>query len=797
MHQKERTSRTMDLRLFAYIEKLKNENEFLVRHHRQCSLGDRHFTQPNYVQEGFTHDREAVLTVRPPSQSHPHHPPDLSYPPLLQLPLPHPPQLPLPHPPQLPLPHPPQLPLPHPPQLPLPHPPQLPLPHPPQLPHPIPSKSPDSLQPTRHPKSIRRPKKKLWEKYGDDLRWHEGDNQARMVEDNQVRIVEDNQVQVVEDSQVRIVEDNQVQVVEDNQVRIVEDNQVQVVEDSQVRIVEDNQARNNEDFGNNDGGLNERIKLILRGISLADAQDPLETLRQCSKELGNTKPQNPLELIKNYSIISNHTKRLAERARKVHAFQELIFVSACEVLLKNGYKLEVIDELMKLCISDSSTKNLERLRGGARWFCSLVSSRNAAWEHRITEHLFNCALSVSQYSILYSNAKKSTPYVLKHLEGIPATGGQDDVVDAERVNNFTGPTAGGQDVNGQAQVRRNEASDAAGGIHDSELSSDFIYMCMPIFVQAVLGKRFSLLNISKALTFGEHYHTIEMEDRNPYITKKMEWLFDKYVSIRDEASPEPRKGKRKRTRNDSSLKGKSKGFRQAVHRESSAREPLASIEPICNNAIPFANQHEMEGGDSHHTIWDPSSTEAPLGPERIAVHNLVSGCPSPDGSVISALPSMSSEVDCRDDEPGVAVGNDSNQGSNQFGCVEYGQLDASQQLCGTVDAPILFPNNNPNTLNAGNDQLNNGDTYGLNTSAVDYNPHNLATFAFDYNNPHNLATFAFDFNNPQDLATSAFNYNNPHNLATSAFDYDNPQDLATFASNYNTAYNQPQSCPPH
>ncbi|OAF60327.2 hypothetical protein VC83_03523 [Pseudogymnoascus destructans] len=788
----------MDLRLFAYIEKLKNENEFL---------------------------------------------------------------LPLPHPPQLPLPHPPQLPLPHPPQLPLPHPPQLPLPHPPQLPHPIPSKSPDSLQPTRHPKSIRRPKKKLWEKYGDDLRWHEGDNQARMVEDNQVRIVEDNQVQVVEDnqvrivednqvqvvednqvrivednqvqvvedsqvrivednqvqvvednqvrivednqvqvvedSQVRIVEDNQVQVVEDNQVRIVEDNQVQVVEDSQVRIVEDNQARNNEDFGNNDGGLNERIKLILRGISLADAQDPLETLRQCSKELGNTKPQNPLELIKNYSIISNHTKRLAERARKVHAFQELIFVSACEVLLKNGYKLEVIDELMKLCISDSSTKNLERLRGGARWFCSLVSSRNAAWEHRITEHLFNCALSVSQYSILYSNAKKSTPYVLKHLEGIPATGGQDDVVDAERVNNFTGPTAGGQDVNGQAQVRRNEASDAAGGIHDSELSSDFIYMCMPIFVQAVLGKRFSLLNISKALTFGEHYHTIEMEDRNPYITKKMEWLFDKYVSIRDEASPEPRKGKRKRTRNDSSLKGKSKGFRQAVHRESSAREPLASIEPICNNAIPFANQHEMEGGDSHHTIWDPSSTEAPLGPERIAVHNLVSGCPSPDGSVISALPSMSSEVDCRDDEPGVAVGNDSNQGSNQFGCVEYGQLDASQQLCGTVDAPILFPNNNPNTLNAGNDQLNNGDTYGLNTSAVDYNPHNLATFAFDYNNPHNLATFAFDFNNPQDLATSAFNYNNPHNLATSAFDYDNPQDLATFASNYNTAYNQPQSCPPH
>lgn len=110
---------------------------------------------------------------------------------------------------------------------------------------------------------------------------------------------------------------------------------------------------------------------------------------------------------------------------------------------------------------------------------------------------------MSQYSILYSNAKKSTPYVLKHLEEIPATGGQDvdvdrqaqvdrdDVVNAEGVNNFTEPTAGGQDVNGQAQVPQSEGGDEAGGIHNSELSSDSIYMCMPVFVQAVLGKSYS------------------------------------------------------------------------------------------------------------------------------------------------------------------------------------------------------------------------------------------------------------------------------------------------------------------
>jgi hypothetical protein len=309
----------MDIqRLFAYIENLKNENEFLVRHHRQCSLGDSHFTRPNHVQEGFAYDQDVALTVRPPSRLHPHHPPPLSCLPLLQ----------------------------------------LPLPHPPRLLHPIRSNLPDSLQPNRPPKSnpppksIRRPKKKLWEKYADNLRWNRANSQVRIVEDNQVRN-----------------------------------------EDSQAQIVEDNQVRNEEDFGNNDDDLNEHIKLILRGMSLADARDPLETLRQCSKELGNTKPQNPVELIKNYSFISNSTKRLAERARKVHAFQELIFVAACEVLLENGYELELIDELMKLCISDSSTTNLQRLRGGARWFCSLVSSRDAAWEHRITEHSFNCESS--------------------------------------------------------------------------------------------------------------------------------------------------------------------------------------------------------------------------------------------------------------------------------------------------------------------------------------------------------------------------------------------------------------------
>lgn len=173
-----------------------------------------------------------------------------------------------------------------------------------------------------------------------------------------------------------------------------------------------------------------------------------------------------------------------------------------------------------------------------------------------------------------------------------------------------------------------------------------------------------------------------------------------------------------------------------------------------------------------------------MGAERIAVRNLVSGNPTPNRPYITAVSGFSTinnEANCRNGEPAIAVSSDSNQVSGQFACVEYGQVDASQQLCGTPNAPIPLPNNNPNTLNAGNDQLNSGDRYGLNTSAVDYNPHNPA-----YNNPQDLAAFAFlNYLDPQDLVTLAFDYNNPQ------FNYNNPYNLATSAFDSNTTYNQP------
>ena len=140
---------------------------------------------------------------------------------------------------------------------------------------------------------------------------------------------------------------------------------------------------------------------------------------------------------------------------------------------------------------------------------------------------------------------------------------------------------------------------------------------------------------------------------------------------------------------------------------------------------------------------------------------------------------VSDEVDCRNDEPTVAVGIVYNQGSSEVVWVEYSPVNTSQQLCGTVGAPILFPDNNPEMLNY---QLNNGDTYDLNTSA-DYSNHNDVDAAFGYNNPpildsnpHSLTTSPLD-NNPHDLANFAFS--NPHDLANFAFS--NPHDLANFA----------------
>jgi len=102
-----------------------------------------------------------------------------------------------------------------------------------------------------------------------------------------------------------------------------------------------------------------------------------------------------LETLRNYALITKGSKDLAEAATEVHAFQELIFISACEVLTSTAHDVESVNEAMRLCISDSSETNLYRLRKGSRWLGGQISALDAEWEHLVTEYIFSRKLNES------------------------------------------------------------------------------------------------------------------------------------------------------------------------------------------------------------------------------------------------------------------------------------------------------------------------------------------------------------------------------------------------------------------
>ena len=121
-----------------------------------------------------------------------------------------------------------------------------------------------------------------------------------------------------------------------------------------------------------------RIKAILGGVSVHE-----------SKPLSRSS-QSPLKALESYAEIIKGSEDVAKFAAKVHAFQELIFVSACEVLVFAGYEIDSVNDAMRLYLTNAQDAHLCRLRKGARWVAELISTLDTEWEHSMTEYIFNC-----------------------------------------------------------------------------------------------------------------------------------------------------------------------------------------------------------------------------------------------------------------------------------------------------------------------------------------------------------------------------------------------------------------------
>lgn len=95
-----------------------------------------------------------------------------------------------------------------------------------------------------------------------------------------------------------------------------------------------------------------------------------------------------------YAWITKGSQVKATFACLLRLFQELIFTSLCAVLERKGTDVGLIDDAMRICISDTDPRNLKRLRHGAVWANRMIvdlAKPEDGWDYyRATEMVLLC-----------------------------------------------------------------------------------------------------------------------------------------------------------------------------------------------------------------------------------------------------------------------------------------------------------------------------------------------------------------------------------------------------------------------
>ncbi|OBT50573.1 hypothetical protein VE04_08575 [Pseudogymnoascus sp. 24MN13] len=110
-----------------------------------------------------------------------------------------------------------------------------------------------------------------------------------------------------------------------------------------------------------------RIRSILSGVSVSNGITSSSSTTEGS--------------LRNFARITKATKDVCDYTRQVHAFQQLIFVSACSVLIASGVETSEVNTIMRLCVTDSKGASLLRLRKGSLWINEQTSKVYATLGH--------------------------------------------------------------------------------------------------------------------------------------------------------------------------------------------------------------------------------------------------------------------------------------------------------------------------------------------------------------------------------------------------------------------------------
>lgn len=135
------------------------------------------------------------------------------------------------------------------------------------------------------------------------------------------------------------------------------------------------------------GFCESRIREILGGVSIRNTSTSLSPLLE-----------GPWKELRNFARITNGTGDLVESVSNVHAFQQLIFVSACVVLKVDGVEDSLIDDAIRLCTSKPKPSKSRALKSKALkekdvlrflkcplWICKQINK----WGELATECLFH------------------------------------------------------------------------------------------------------------------------------------------------------------------------------------------------------------------------------------------------------------------------------------------------------------------------------------------------------------------------------------------------------------------------
>lgn len=132
-------------------------------------------------------------------------------------------------------------------------------------------------------------------------------------------------------------------------------------------------------------GNNNVIAAIAGFCAIKDTPRPFETTHLMSST------DQLIRSATRYGLLTKHFEAGARFALCITSFQKIVFASLCAVLQHSGVSTDLIDEVMRVCLSNSERKHLARLRSGAIWVNRMIRTLDdAGWDGRAAEVFLLC-----------------------------------------------------------------------------------------------------------------------------------------------------------------------------------------------------------------------------------------------------------------------------------------------------------------------------------------------------------------------------------------------------------------------